>query len=372
MYSLLSSHSKNKSLQQKFYYQLGQMAKNLLGAVEPEEQALLPREYNLDAHVFHRQFASTHYGIMIPDLPEPFRYLSYASVIGDVGAKITHLPKSISGLSPENTATLVHGTALSTDEEAFRIYNIQDEIVFHQKPFKVEFGRESFLAEIEGSYHLVSERDDLQVDLWLTPTPAITWFAHSMLYQHFSVLMQYEGHLTQHGKRVEVKGLCTLEHWKAVSSSMLPSPIKPTTGLVPLDSFSYQVINIDDESQLVLAYIGFAGEPTYTAVSYRHIDGTSIQYDGEVAFQVIALKPDPKITPDGFEMEVPQSFRWIAHHQGEKVLDILAVADTEYCYGLAAGYVSSYQWSGLLNGTERKGRGYVEYIDRRQNVNLDT
>lgn len=364
MHSLLSSTPPNRTVQQKVKYRLGQVGTKLLGAVPAHRQMTLPRDYNFDAHVFHAQFASTHYGIMIPDLPEPYRYLSYASVIGDVGAKITKISPKISTYAPENTATLVHGTALSDSTEAFRVYSISDQMKFQKSPFRVDFAEDSCLYKEEGIYHLVSNLEDLKVDITLTPTDALTWFAHSLVYQHFSVLMRYEGTLTQQGNTIVIQGLCTLEHWKAVALSMLPKAFIPRQFTLPLTSFSYQVINLNDEEQLVLAFVGFAGQPAYTAVSYRHVDGTSIQYE-EASFEVIASKTESLMTPDGYAMEVPQSFRWVAHHEGERVLDILAVVDTPYCYGLAAGYVSSYQWIGEFKGQKADGRGYLEFIDRR-------
>lgn len=364
MHTLLSSKPRNYTVQQKVKYRLGQFGTQLLGAVSPSTQAKLPRDYNFDAHIFHSQFASTHYGIMIPDLPEPYRYLSYASVIGDVGAKITRVSSKLTDLAPKHTATLVHSTALSDVKDAHRIYDIEHQLKFQQSPFRVDFAEDSALFEEDGLYRLVSNLEDLKVDITLTPTDAITWFSHSSLYQHFSVLMQYIGTLTQNGETIEISGLCTLEHWKAISLTMLPKPLYTPRLNLALSSFSYQVINLNAEEQLVLAFISFAGEPAYTAVSYRHINGTSIQYE-QAHFEVVALKTEPLITPDGYVMEVPQSYRWIAHHQGEKVLDILAVVDTAYCYGLAAGYVSSFQWSGTINGDENLGRGYIEYIDRR-------
>ena len=176
--------------------------------------------------------------------------------------------------------------------------------------------------------------------------------------------MQYEGTITQQGNTVQVSGLCTLEQFKSVAVSMLPKALGLQHLSVPLSSFSYQVINLNAEEQLVLAFVGFAGQPAYTSVNYRHIDGTSIQYD-HAYFEVTASKTEPLITPDGHVMEVPQSFCWIAHHEGKKVLDIVAVMDTPFCYGLAAGYVSSYQWTGEVQQLKAQGRGYVEYIDRR-------
>ncbi len=364
MRSLLCSTPTNRTVQQKIKYRFGQVGTKFLGAVPAHRQALLPRDYNFDAHVFHAQFASTHYGIMIPDLPEPYRYLSYASVIGDVGAKITKISPKISAYTPENTATLVHGTALSKSTEAFLVYSISDQVKFQQSPFRVDFAQDSSLYEEDGVYRLVSNLEDLNVDITLTPTDALTWFAHSFIYQHFSVLMRYKGTLTQQGKTIAIEGLCTLEHWKAVALSMLPKACVPRQFSLPMTSFSYQVINLNEQEQLVLAFVGFAGQPAYTAVSYRHVDGTSIQYE-KACFEVIASKTELLITPDGYAMEVPQSFRWVVNHSGEKVLDILAVIDTPYCYGLAAGYVSSYQWSGEFNQQEAVGRGYLEFIDRR-------
>lgn len=364
MLTLLKSTPQNKTVQQKVKYRLGQVGIKILGAVQADKQALLPRDYDFDAHIFHPQFASTHYGVMIPDLPEPYRYLSYASVIGDVGAKITKVSSHISPYTPQDTATSIHGTALSTTHEAFHVYSISQDLKFQQSPFRVDFAKDSSLYEEEGIYRLVSDLGDLKVDLTLSATNALTWFAHSMFYQHFSVLMRYTGTITQQGKTVEVHGLCTLEHWKAIAVSQLPKPLLSQDLSLPLTSFTYQVINLNEQEQLVLAFVGFAGQPAYTAVSYRHVDGISIQYD-EACFDVVALKTESLITPDGYAMQVPQSFRWVVHHEGEKVLDILAVVDTPYCYGLAAGYVSSYQWTGEFKGQKAEGRGYLEFIDRR-------
>lgn len=364
MHSLLSSIPKNKTIQQKMKYRLGQVGVKILGAVKPSQQHKLPRTYNFDAHVFSKQFASTHYGVMIPDLPEPFRYMSYAAVIGDVGATITKTSKRITHLLPADTATFVHGTALSETKDAYKVYAVSEQLKFQQKPFQVQYANDSSLTEIDDYFHLVTTMEDLQVDLILKPTKALTWFAYSPFYQHFSVLMEYQGTITQQGITQSVKGLCTLEHWKAVALSMFPQKVLPQNLSIPMTSFSYQVINLNDQEQLVLAFVCFLGEPAYTAVSYRHVDGTSIQYDDAV-FKVIALNVEPQVTPDGFAMEVPQSFQWIVHHENQKVLDIIGVVDTPYCYGLAAGFVSSYHWSGEFKGQKAEGRGYLEYIDRR-------
>lgn len=141
MHSLLKSFSGSCSFQQKIKSSLGQASTKVLGAVPPHLQAQLPRDYNFDAHIFSSRFSSTHYGIMIPDLPEPYH-----------------------------------------------VYSTQNHLKFQQQPFKVQFADDSSLSEENGTYHLLSERDDLQVNINLMPTKALKWFAHSAFYQHFSVL----------------------------------------------------------------------------------------------------------------------------------------------------------------------------------------
>ena len=365
MLPLLNSKMRPLTLKDRIKFKTGQFATQLLGAVTPERQAQLPHIYDLDAHVFSAFFSSTHYGIMIPDFPAPYQYLSCAAVIGDLGAPITHIPKSQTTLSANNRASLVHGTALSRSDQAYKIYNIEKDLKFQQQPFKVQFGHETVLDQRNGHYYLKTQRDDLTVDLVLTASPAITWFSHSVFYQHFSVLMHYEGYFKHFDQRVDVRGLCTLEHWKSISqSTLVPKQMLNDRACIALNAFSYQVINLNAEEQLVLAFICFAGQPAYTAISYRHVNGTSIQYD-EAYFAVTHLHDKPEITPDGHVMYVPKLFTWQAKHQGQWVLNITAEVDTAYCYGLAAGYVAGYQWQGEFKQHSTTGRGYLEFIDRR-------
>ncbi|NIE95583.1 hypothetical protein F3J02_03645 [Acinetobacter sp. Tr-809] len=362
---LASSHPESKSIKDIFNSKLAKFSGSLLGAVTPERQSTLPKAFELSPHTDYKRYGSTHYGIMIPDLPEPYRYLSWASVIGYVGFPITDSDYQMSFRGKGDTASLVHGTALSSTEEAFKTYSIVDDIKFSEKPFSVIFNNETSLTEIEGGFLLATNREDLQIAIKLVPTEAITWFAYGSLYKHFSVLMKYEGRIIQKGESIEVNGLCTLESWKAVATSMLKNQRLVNSIQIPVKIFSYQVINLNNKEQLVLAFICYEDQPILTSVYYRHIDSTSIQFNGDIKFEVTKNKVEPQITPDGYSMYVPETFEWTAHHDNEKVLEIKAEVDTAYCYGLAAGYVSSYKWQGMFQGKDLNGRGYLEYIDRR-------
>lgn len=362
---LVSSKMVSGKFKDKINLQLAKISGDLLGAVTPDKQELLPKEYDLSPHTEYKRYGSTHYGVMIPDLPEPYRYLSWASVIGYVGFPITDSEYQISNRGKGDTASLVHGTALSTTEEAFRTYSIIDDIEFSNEPFSVNFKNDTSFKECEEGYLLTTNRDDLQLELKLKPTKAITWFAYSSLYKHFSVLMHYEGRMIQKGETVEIKGLCTLESWKAVATSMLKNTLLVKHIQLPVKIFSYQVVNLDENQQLLLAFICYQDKPILTSIYYRHTNGTSIQFNGDVLFEVTDNQAEPQITPDGYSMYVPNTFKWIAHHDGEKILEIYAEVDTPYCYGLAAGFVSSYKWQGAFKGNDLQGRGYMEFIDRR-------
>ena len=117
----VSSQSKNKVFKDKINQKIAKISGDLLGAVTSDRQELLPKDYDLSPHTEFRRYGSTHYGVMIPDLPEPYRYLSWASVLGYVGFPITDSEYQLSQRGKGDTASLVHGTALSTTDESYRV-----------------------------------------------------------------------------------------------------------------------------------------------------------------------------------------------------------------------------------------------------------
>lgn len=111
---LISSHRVPSSIKDKANQTIAKFSGSLMGAVTPEHQPTLPKDFELSPHTLYKRFGSTHYGVMIPDLSEPFRYLSWASVLGYVGFTITDMNYQMPKDGKGDTASLVHGTALST------------------------------------------------------------------------------------------------------------------------------------------------------------------------------------------------------------------------------------------------------------------
>ncbi|AXI03487.1 hypothetical protein HYN46_11945 [Aquirhabdus parva] len=212
----------------------------------------------------------------------------------------------------------------------------------------------------------LSAREDFAVDINLTATGDITWFGHSPIYQHFSLLMRYEGTVIHQGQSTLVKGLCTWENWQTVSLYLPVNKLIPRRFKLGADFFTYQVINLDQDTQLLLGYVAFLDRPIATVAYLRTVDGGSQRLDADVRFQVLTAQVEPAIAPDGSAMTLPQTFRWtITDGKGERLFEINATVDTPMLYGLAAGYVGAYHWEGTRNGLPLTGRGYVEYIDQR-------
>lgn len=173
----VSSQSKNKVFKDKINQKIAKISGDLLGAVTSDRQELLPKDYDFSPHTEFRRYGSTHYGVMIPDLPEPYRYLSWASVLGYVGFPITDSEYQLSQRGKGDTASLVHGTALSTTDESYRVYSVHDDIEFSKDPFSVNFKNETVLKESKNGYLLITNRDDLKLEIELKPTKAVTWLS---------------------------------------------------------------------------------------------------------------------------------------------------------------------------------------------------
>ncbi|QBQ16803.1 DUF6670 family protein [Acinetobacter haemolyticus] len=313
----------------------------IMGVARPNQNIPYPNPDFYQAINNPFPFKGTHFGIMIAD--------AYVD------------PKD----GPLNTAVLVHGTALA-NKNAFSSYSIQHDMQFDPQHNLIRFGEN---AEIFGQYphfRLISRREDFAVDLKLTATGANSWFAHSAIYQHMSLLMNYEGEITYQDQTQKVSGLATWEHWKAPSLAYPLNKTIPKWLKIPADFFTYQVLTIDATTQLLLGYVTILDHSVAAFAMLRQADGTAVHLDADVHFEVLSLQAEAAQGQDGSLMSLPETFRWQVIDKHKNLLfDIYATVDTPMLFGLATGYVGGYHWHGSRSGVATQGRGYIEYIDRR-------
>jgi uncharacterized protein DUF6670 len=314
-------------------------------------------------HAASTSYGWTHYGVMIPDLPEPHCFFTIMSLVGATGTRAFDTDHALVD-TPRRNATVVSGTA-ATHPLHFGSYAIGRGCEARADGRLVRFGE---AVEIEGAYpeyRVRARYGEFELDVAVRNTDKVTWFMRGKLYDHFSLLSHYAGTIAHRGARADVAGRCTFEYAACVSPYLLRDRPLPSRLKVPLDYFTYQVINLDAGPQLLLSQVMVLGRPVATAAYLRSTDAYS-QTFRDVDFEVVELQARPAVAPDGRVMRLPRRFRWaVRDAAGAPLLDLEGTVDTPFTYGLGAGYVGGYGYAGRYRGEPTQGRGYVEYIDVR-------
>ncbi|MBM7365773.1 DUF6670 family protein [Gordonia hydrophobica] len=305
---------------------------------------------------------AAHYGIMIADLPEPHRFLANMIIIGATGFKAWDDNGAFTG-APRGTCQLGWGTAALAGN-SFHVF-APDDVRLEPAGRSLEFGDDYRLDIDYPEIRVRSTVEGLDVDLVLTSTDVVSWVADSAFYRHFSFLCTYTGTVGVTGETpLAVSGTGTFEYGIGYLPYMdLPRPL-PRPLKLPADFFSYHVIDLDAERQLVAVVLGAFGDLTAgVGAEVRSVADGAQRFGDEVSFEVLDFAPEPQSYRGRSTMPVPVRFRWTFTAAGD-VSEIHGTVDTPWLYA-GIGYIAGYSWSGEIDGEPRNGRGYVEYADRR-------
>lgn len=320
------------------------------------------RPQMMKPHLNHKFYGWTHYGVMIPDLPAPHRFFSIMSVIGTPGAlafDVDHALKT----NPRNNATLVSGTA-ATHPNHFSGYDIPKDCVMHEDGSHIQFGNELTISGTYPRYNVNATWKDFELSLDLDCTDKVSWFVKNPVYEHLSLLTKYKGNIKHKGEVESIQGLCTFEYACCPSPYVLRNQPLPPALKLPLDFFTYQIVNLADNQQLLLTQARIKGVPIITAAYLRSCDAYSTTYR-ETEFTVLEYQNDLLTAPDGVQMRIPRVFRWDISDGGAQLMTLTCTVDTPMTYGLGSGYVGGFYYEGKHQGKPIHGNAYIEYIDRR-------
>lgn len=308
-------------------------------------------------NVDSKRFGWTHYGVMIPDLPEPHRFFSAMSLIGATGSLAFDNDCALVD-APRRNASVVVGTAASYPAH-FGNYSTRRDFVSTPDGSLVQFGDDLTITGRYPRYRLSGRFGGVEVDLELTNTDRVTWFVRNPVYQHLSLLTEYRGHFATESGRQDVAGLCAFEYGACPSPYQVRSTPLPSSLKAPLDLFVYQIINLPPDDQVLLSHHCIGGKPFITTALHRgrHGYGRSL---GPTEFRVERYRPTPQDTPYGIAMRLPAVTRFTAPG-----LDVSAEMDTTFTFGLGSGFVTGFRHETTWRGERITGRGYLEYIDRR-------
>ncbi|QNW95815.1 hypothetical protein IC800_06090 [Acinetobacter seifertii] len=343
------------------------IAKSLLFAQgfldQAKKYSTLPftQSHIIRPRVDEKYYSWTHYGIFFPLLPEPHRYLNIMILLGTPGALAFDYDDIIVG-NPRKTATFFSSTA-ALEQALLKAYIIPKDTKINEDGSLIELGQE---ISIQGKFpkiHINGHYEGLNFDFDIDVTSHVSWFIKTPVYDHLSLLAKFKGFLNYQDKYIESEGLYSYEYARAVGPHSFTNQLIPENHKLPLDFFTYQIINLNENTQLLLTKADIAGQTVTYTLHIRHLDRPPEIYT-DVSFDIFSYQIDDFISPTGKKMRLPKYFSWIARNEAKQIiLNIQAEIDCPFRYGHGQGYASGYIFTGHYFGNEVQGRGYIEYID---------
>ncbi|HMJ76371.1 MAG TPA: DUF6670 family protein [Iamia sp.] len=336
------------------------LALRAVGATRADDAAL-PAEPVFPSHVGSRRWAWTHYGVMVPDLPDPHRFLACMALVGTTGSRIFDTDHArVDG--PRHSASLVTGTAVTAPASSFRQYSTRYDSHLTPDGSFVRLGDDLVISGTGRERHVAIDRDGFTAALDLELTDAVTWFARSPLWEHLSILTRYAGSITAAGSTTEVAGTGTFEWARSAGLHGLVPWALPARLKVRADTFAYCVIDLDADTQLLLSGFGAFGRPLLDAAYVRSTTGAPERHVRGVRLTV-EERGEEVTTPDGRRTRPPRVLHWTS---ADDRVDVVVTVDTPLLYGLGSGHVGGVASTGTLDGRAiAAGQGYLEIIDRR-------
>jgi len=332
-----------------------------VGATRTDED-VLPAEPVFPPHLHSRRWGWTHYGVMVPDLPDPHRFLACMAIVGTTGSRTFDTDHARVD-RPRHSASLVTGTAVTPPGAALRHRSTRYDSHLTDDGSFVRFGDDLTITGRGRRRHVVGRpTPDLVYDLELELTDAATWFARGPVWEHLSVLTRYAGTITWAGATAEVAGTGTFEWARSVGvHALLPWALPPRLK-VAADTFAYCVVYLDPDTQLLLSGFGGFGRTLLDAAYLRSTRGPPERLVHGVRLAV-EERGDEVLTPDGRRTRPPSVLRWTS---ADDRLDVVATVATPLLYGLGSGHVGGVTCTGRLDDRAVGAPGYLEVIDRRR------
>ncbi|KVN03210.1 MULTISPECIES: DUF6670 family protein [unclassified Burkholderia] len=313
-------------------------------------------------HVRDKRYGLTHYGIFFPELPEPHRYCNVMTLLGATGSVAFDNDYLTDG-DPRDVATVLSSTA-ADGAHHYRAYSIARECAVRRADTVVAFGGDLTIAGAYPRYTVKADYAHFGLDVAIDCTDIVSWFVRNVAYDHLSLLATCSGTIRHGGRTMPVYTLCTFEYARMTTpQAWFAKPLGERWKL-PLDFFTYQIVNLGEGVQLLLTEVRVLGEKAFKGIHLRALDGAAEIHERGVAFVVDEYGPELANAPDGRRMRLPQRLPWTARDgAGRPWLELRGTIDSPWRFGHGRGYVASYRFDGFTKGRAYSGRGYIEYVD---------
>ncbi|OAA70682.1 hypothetical protein ISF_02656 [Cordyceps fumosorosea ARSEF 2679] len=314
-------------------------------------------------HRDSRWWGWTHYGIFLPGLPEPYRFLNLMTFIGATGTACFD-NDYLAAADARHTATVLSATAYG-EHHHYEAYDAVSGCDFRADGSRLTWGAEDLVLECAYPEYKVAGRfGHMSVDLAIRTTDQVSYFTKMPIYDHFSVLATYDGTVKDVRGTTRISGMCTVEYARCITPQVLARrPLSPSLKL-PVTFFTYQIVNLDERTQLLLTKVTGAGATLCLLAHLRTLDGGAARVFPRTELEILEYADKRLVDDRGRSMRVPKRMRWtVDDDEGAKVVRLEADVDAPFRYGHGQGYVSAYTFQCIWGERSVKGTGYLEWID---------
>ncbi|WP_051111584.1 DUF6670 family protein [Sciscionella marina] len=344
-------------------HRLAPVVVGALGIVDrrvPESTRPFRRTRLFRPHTRSRLWGWTHYGVFLPDLPEPHRYLNTMTFIGATGT-VCFDNDHLAARDVRDTATVLSATA-HADQHHYRAYDSGTDCAFGERTGHLAWGENLAIELALPAVTVRGRYERFAVDLELTTGDTVAWFVRTAAYDHLSLLASYRGTITDAAGEHEIGGLGTVEYARCVSPQTASATPLAEHRKLPVDFFTYQIVNLGADTQLLLTDVRAAGASACRLAQLRTRDGRTQVFE-QTRCTVAEYLPEPLTDPIGRTMRAPRRMRWTIGPSNDPVIAIEATVDSPYRFGHGRGYVAAFTHYTTWSGHTSTGTGYLEWID---------
>lgn len=297
-------------------------------------------------------FKIVYQALILPNLPEPFHYLNFISLIGQPRIPICYNASAITTTAIDTATVLVSSSVATVGH--LKSYSAKEQCQF-------EIDRYQFLdiddIQVQSkNYYFKRVDDELSCQLRVNTHSEIE--NHSALQwgvaDYWYAKCQCEGEITYKKQKYEIQTQGVLKHARAV---YLP--------FIAFHFFTYQIVQIRSDLQIILSELRNQwNNIIFSRIEIQCDQQQIILYDDQVIFDVTRVYPKVQ-TPNGREMYLAREFIWQCQENDQVTFHLKAQSRGDYKFGLAAGYVGSFNYQLRWKEETYEGSGYCEYIDCR-------
>ncbi|MEO9330016.1 DUF6670 family protein [Gordonia aurantiaca] len=332
------------------------VARHYTDAAHRASQQPFDQSLNLLPHTESgRRHGWSHYGLMLPDLPGPHRYLSLMVMSGMTGLQAFDFPHEA---TPDDPQDIIVASASSGADNAYarRVMSIDRDGRF--APDLAEFGSLARITGTHPDFEIRLHAGDLDARVSMTCRPETTWFVRSPVWRHIGHVGRYEGEVVHQGVTTKISGVGNLEYARSVSPYVVLR--RASRRQLPLQWFSYHVVDVPGERQILFTQLGAFGAIVETNVILRSMDGTPDRKLHGGHHRILETDDDPVVDAYGNERHLPRVFEF-----GCAGMSVVGTYDCPQRFAIGRGYISGYSAQVRLDGEEFTTRGYSEHIDER-------